>query len=293
MEAMAMPSMDGRVALVTGATGGIAKAVAAALAREGATVVVVGRSQARAEQAVRAIRSAVPDAKLEALACDLSVQDSIRSASREFLSRHDRLDVLVNAAGVFRKERQVTPDGLELTFATNVMGYFVLTNLLVDALKRAAATTGEARIVNISSKYSSPFSVTKLDFGDLQTEKGEYSFLRSTPQTMLARVLFTQELAERLRGTGVVVNAVHPGLVKHTALLQDVGGPFRWMTNTFGNSAEKGAETVVWLATSREAAAVSGKLWAKRKELRTPGMGSDPQARKRLWDECARLSMLP
>jgi retinol dehydrogenase-12 len=293
MEAMAMPSMDGRVALVTGATGGIAKAVAAALAREGATVVVVGRSQARAEEAVRAIRSAVPDAKLEALACDLSVQDSIRSASREFLSRHDRLDVLVNAAGVFRKERQVTPDGLELTFATNVMGYFVLTNLLVDALKRAAASTGEARIVNISSKYSSPFSVTKLDFGDLQTEKGEYSFLRSTPQTMLARVLFTQELAERLRGTGVVVNAVHPGLVKHTALLQDVGGPFRWMTNTFGNSAEKGAETVVWLATSREAAAVSGKLWAKRKELRTPGMGSDPQARKRLWDECARLSMLP
>jgi retinol dehydrogenase-12 len=293
MEAMAMPSMDGRVALVTGATGGIAKAVAAALAREGATVVVVGRSQARAEEAVRAIRSAVPDAKLETIACDLSVQDSIRSASREFLSRHDRLDVLVNAAGVFRKERQVTPDGLELTFATNVMGYFVLTNLLVDALKRAAATTGEARIVNISSKYSSPFSVTKLDFGDLQTEKGEYSFLRSTPQTMLARVLFTQELAERLRGTGVVVNAVHPGLVKHTALLQDVGGPFRWMTNTFGNSAEKGAETVVWLATSREAAAVSGKLWAKRKELRTPGMGSDPQARKRLWDECARLSMLP
>lgn len=287
-----MPSMDGRVALVTGATGGIAKAVATALAREGATVVVVGRSKARAEEAMRAIRSAVPNAKLEALACDLSVQDSIRSAAREFLSRHDRLDVLVNAAGVFRKERHVTPDGLELTFATNVMGYFVLTNLLVDALKRAAAAAGEARIVNIASKYSNGFSVTKLDFDDLQTEKGEYSFLRSTPQTMLARVLFTQELAERLRGTGVVVNAVHPGLVKHTALLQDVGGPFRWMTNTFGNSAEKGADTVVWLATSREAAAVSGKLWAKRKELRTPGMGSDPQARKRLWDECARLSML-
>lgn len=288
-----MPSMDGRVALVTGATGGIAKAVATALAREGATVVVVGRSKARAEDALRTIRTAVPGAKLEPLACDLSVQASIRSAAREFLTRHDKLDVLVNAAGVFRKERHVTPDGLELTFATNVMGYFVLTNLLLDALKRAAAASGEARIVNIASKYSNPFSVTKLDFDDLQTEKGEYSFLRSTPQTMLARVLFTQELAERLRGTGVVANAVHPGLVKHTALLQDVGGPFRWMTNTFGNSADKGADTVVWLATSREAAAVSGKLWAKRKELRTPGMGSDPQARKRLWDECARLSTLP
>lgn len=288
-----MPSMDGRVALVTGATGGIAKAVATALAREGATVVVVGRSKARAEDALRTIRTAVPGAKLELIACDLSVQASIRSAAREFLTRHDKLDVLVNAAGVFRKERHVTPDGLELTFATNVMGYFVLTNLLLGALKRAAAASDEARIVNIASKYSNPFSVTKLDFDDLQTEKGEYSFLRSTPQTMLARVLFTQELAERLRGTGVVVNAVHPGLVKYTALLQDVGGPFRWMTNTFGSSAEKGADTIVWLATSGEAAAVSGKLWAKRKELRTPGMGSDPQARKRLWDECARLSTLP
>lgn len=301
-----MPSMDGQVALVTGSTGGIGKAVATALAREGATVVVVGRSKARADDAMRDIRGVVPTAKLEPLACDLSFQASIRSAAHEFLSRHDKLEVLVNAAGVFRKERHETPDGLELTFATNVMGYFLLTNLLVDALKRAATSGGAdaedpdapagtlraSRIVNIASKYSNGLWVTKLDFDDLQTANGKYSFLRSTPPTMLGRVLFTQELAERLRGTGVVVNAVHPGLVKHTALLRDVGGPFRWMTNTFGKSAEKGADTAVWLATSREAASVSGKLWAKRKELPTPGMGSDPEARKRLWGECARLSKL-
>ncbi|WP_426997729.1 SDR family NAD(P)-dependent oxidoreductase [Pseudarthrobacter sp. N5] len=298
-----MPPMDGRVALVTGATGGIGKAIATGLAREGATVVVVGRSEARAENAMRDIRAAVPTARLEPLACDLSLQASIRSAAREFLSRHDQLDVLVNSAGVFRKERHVTPDGLELTFATNVMGYFLLTNLLVDALKRAAAagevapgmpagTLSAPRIVNIASMYSNGPFATKLDFDDLQTAKGKYSFLRSTPPTMLARVLLTQELAERLRGTGVVVNAVHPGLVKHTALLHDVGGPFRWMTNTFGKSAEKGADTAVWLATSGEATAVSGKLWTKRKELPTPGMGSDPEARKRLWDECIRLSKL-
>lgn len=310
-----MTDEDGRVALVTGATGGIGKAVATALAREGATVVVVGRSKARAEEAMRDIRAIVPTAKLEPLECDLALQASIRSAAREFLSRHDTLDVLVNAAGVFRKERHVTPDGLELTFATNVIGYFLLTNLLLGALKRAAgpraagtaAATGgispkdpdgpdaalrTSRIVNIASRYSQGPSATRLDFDDLQTAKGKYSFLRSTPPTMLARILFTQELAERLRGTGVVVNAVHPGLVKDTTLLHDVGGPFRWMTNTFGKSAEKGADTVVWLATSREAAAVSGKFWAKRKELPTPGMGSDPEARKRLWDECARLSKL-
>jgi NAD(P)-dependent dehydrogenase (short-subunit alcohol dehydrogenase family) len=192
----------------------------------------------------------------------------------------------------------VTPEGLELTFATNVVAYFLLTNLLLDALKRAAGAqaagdagarrSSTARIVNVASRYGS----TKLDFDDLQTAKGKYSYVRATPPTMLGRVLLTQEFAERLRGTGVVVNAAHPGLVKDTALLQDVGGPFRWITNTFGKSADKGADTPVWLATADEAAAVSGKLWTRRKELPTPGMGSDPEARKRLWDECARLSHL-
>lgn len=133
-----MGSMDGTVALVTGAASGLGQAVAAGLARDGALVVVVGRSPARAEEAIRSIRSLVPGALLEPLACDLSVQSSIRTAAAEFLSRHGRLDVLVNSAGVFRKERHVTPDGLELTFATNVMAYFLLTNLLLDALKTTA-----------------------------------------------------------------------------------------------------------------------------------------------------------
>jgi NAD(P)-dependent dehydrogenase (short-subunit alcohol dehydrogenase family) len=282
--------MDGRLALVTGATGGLGKAVAAGLAREGAAIVVVGRSTGRAEEAIAGIRGQVPDARLEPLACDLSDQASIRRAAADFLSRHERLDVLVNAAGVFRKERHVTPDGLELTFATNVMAYFLLTNLLLNALKRGGAGTdgGAARIVNVASKYGK----TKLNFDDLQTAKGKYSYLRSTPPTMLARVLLTQEFAERLRGTGVVANAVHPGLVKDTGLLQDVGGPFRWITNTLGASAEKAADTAVWLASSPQTAEVSGKLWAKRKELPTPGMGSDPDARRRLWEACSRLAKL-
>jgi len=300
---MTMASMDGTVALVTGAASGLGKAVATGLAREGALVVVVGRSGARAEEAVKGIRLLVPDARLEPLTCDLSVQSSIRAAAAGFLSRHDRLDVLVNAAGVFRKERHVTPDGLELTFATNVMAYFLLTNLLLDALKHAAAVppgdggvagrpSGAARtsrIVNIASKYGN----TKLTLDDLQTAKGRYSYLRSTPPTMLARVLLTQEFAERLHGSGVVANAVHPGLVKNTSLLLDVGGPFRWITNALGAPAEKAADTALWLATSGETAAVSGKLWAKRKELPTPGMGSDPEVRKRLWDACSHLAGLP
>jgi NAD(P)-dependent dehydrogenase (short-subunit alcohol dehydrogenase family) len=284
-----MASMTGTVALVTGATGGLGNAVATGLAREGALVVVVGRSTPRAEEAMAGIRSRVPAARLEPLACDLSDQASILTAADGFLSRHEGLNVLVNAAGVFRKERHVTPDGLELTFATNVMAYFLLTNLLVGALKGAATASGSSRIVNIASRYGN----TKLDFDDLQTAEGKYSYLRSTPPTMLARVLLTQEFAERLGGSGVVANAVHPGLVKGTSLLQDVGGPFRWITNTFGAPADKAADTPLWLATSPDTAAVTGKLWAKRKELPTPGMGSDPTARHRLWAACAQLAGMP
>lgn len=281
-----MASMNGKVALVTGATGGLAKAVAAGLAREGAAVVVVGRNPARAEEAARDIRARVPGARVEPMACDLSLQSSVHSAVASFLAGHGQLDVLVNAAGVFRKERHVTADGLELTFATNVMSYFLMSCLLLDALKSTAAAAGQARIVNVASPYGN----TRLNFDDLQTAKGRYSYLRSTPPTMLARVLLTQELAERLSGTGVVANAVHPGLVKNTALLQDVGGPFRWITNRFGSTAEKAADTPLWLATVPETAAVSGKLWGRRKELPTPGMGSDPEARRRLWAECSRLA---
>ncbi|MDR6415805.1 SDR family NAD(P)-dependent oxidoreductase [Pseudarthrobacter sulfonivorans] len=298
-----MASMDGTLALVTGAGGGLGSAVAAGLAREGAKVVVVGRSTARAETAMKSIRGQVPGAVLEPLVCDVSVQSSIRTATADFLSRHDRLDVLINAAGVFRKERQVTPDGLELTFATNVMAYFLLTNLLLGALTHAAApgvayegppghpaqAPRTSRIVNVASRYGN----AKLNFDDLQTAKGKYSYLRSTPPTMLARVLLTQEFAERLRGSGVVANAVHPGLIRNTSLLQDVGGPFRWITNAFGAPAERAADTPLWLATSRETAAVSGKLWAKRQELPTPGMGSDPEARHRLWNTCVQLADLP
>lgn len=279
-----MTNLEGKVAMVTGAASGIGKATATALARDGATVVLVVRNAKRGEDAVRGIRAVVPQAKLEVLACDLSSQASIRSAAKEFLGRHDKLHILVNAAGVFRKTRNVTTDGLEETFATNYVAYFLLTNLLLDTLKKSAPS----RIVNVSSQYGG----TKLDFEDLQTAKGKYTYFRSTPKTMLARVLFTQELAERLRGTGVSVNTLHPGLVKDTVLLNDVGGFFRWLTNTLGKPAEVGADTVVWLATAPEVANTSGKMFAKRKEIKTPGQGADPAARKRLWEESVKLTNL-
>ena len=254
-----MVTTDGRVALVTGAASGIGRATSIGLARVAVSVVLLVRNAGRGEQAMRDIRANVPDAKLAALECDLASQSSIRSAAARFMADHDRLDILVNAAGVFVKHRKFSTDGIELTFATNYLAYFLLTNELLPLLRASAP----ARVVNLASRYGR----SKIDFEDLQKLRTRYSYLKSTPQTMLARVLFTQELANRLDGTGVVVNAVHPGLVAHTGLLRDTRGPFKWVTDTFGSTPEKGADTVLWLATAPEAATVSGKLFRKRKEI--------------------------
>lgn len=279
-----MASMIGKVALVTGAASGIGRATSIGLAREGATVVLLVRNAERGEQALRDVRGKVPDATVETLECDLASQSSIRDASRRFVAGHDRLDVLVNAAGVFVKEKTLTADGIELTFATNYLSYFLLTRELLTLLRAGAP----ARVVNVASKYGR----TKIDFDDPQKLRTPYSYLKSTPPTMLARVLFTQELAHRLSGTGVVANAVHPGLVAKTRLLQDTRGPFKWITDTFGSTPEKGADTVLWLATAPETGTITGKMFAHRKEIGTPGQGSDPAARQRLWEESEKLTHL-
>jgi retinol dehydrogenase 12 len=279
-----MGSMGGKVALVTGAASGIGRATSIGLAREGATVVLLVRNADRGEQALRDVRASVPEAKLEVLACDLSSQASIRQASQRLLASQDRLHVLVNAAGVFVKQKELTVDGIERTFATNYLAYFLLTNLLLPLLRNSAP----ARVVNVASRYGR----TTLDFDDLQTARAPYSYVKVTPQTMLARVLFTQELAHRLHGTRVVANAVHPGLVAKTRLLTDTRGPFKWITDTFGSTPEKGADTVLWLATSPETATMTGRMFSKRKEISTPGQGTDPAARKRLWEESEKLTRL-
>ena len=279
-----MASMIGKVALVTGAASGIGRATSIGLAREGATVVLLVRNAERGEQALHNLRASVPSADVDTLECDLASQSSIRAAARQFSASHDRLDVLVNAAGVFVKEKTLTAEGIELTFATNYLAYFLLTHELLPLLR----TSAPARVVNVASKYGR----TKIDFDDLQKLRTPYSYLKSTPQTMLARVLFTQELAHRLNGTGVVANAVYPGLVGKTRLLQDTRGPFKWITDTFGSTPEKGADTVLWLATAPETATITGKMLARRKEIRTPGQGSDPAARTRLWEESEKLTHL-
>lgn len=266
-----------KIALVTGAASGIGKATAKGLAGRGYHVVLLVRNEARGSETQKALKSAIPSASSEVLVCDLSLQSSVRAAAKEFLRRHDTLDVLVNCAGVFLPEKTMTPDGIEATFATNHLGHFLLTNELLPALRKAAP----ARIVNVASRYGG----TKIDFDDIDFTTRKFSYLKAVPQSKLAQVLFTQELAARLDGSGVTVNAVHPGLVANTKLLTKTGGPFRFITNLMGGKPEKGADTVVWLATEPSVAGESGKLWASRKPMKTPGQGSDPAARTRLWEE--------
>ena len=241
-----------KTAVVTGANSGIGKAAALGLAKSDYDVTLVVRNPERGRAAIADLHRTVPGANLDLLVIDLSSQRSIRQGAAAYLRGHDRLDVLVNSAGVFLGTRQETEDGIERTFATNYLAYYLLTMELLPALKRAAPS----RIVNVASRYGG----TTLHFDDLMITSRKYTYFRATAPTMLARVLFTQELAERLKGTGVVVNALHPGLVKHTQLLGEVGGFFRWITNTFGKSPEVGADTAVWLATAPATATETGKM---------------------------------
>lgn len=269
----------GRIALVTGAASGIGQAAAIGLAKAGHHVVLLVRSEARGREAMAGVRQVVPSKELEVLVCDLASQAWVRAAAAAFHARHDHLDVLVNCAGVFLPDKRITGDGVEATLASNHVGHALLTELMMAALERAPA----GRVVSVASRYGR----TAIDFTDMHFARRKFSYLKAVPQSKLAQVLWTQELAAQLkaRGSKVTVNAVHPGLVANTKLLGQTGGFFRFVTNRLGGTPEEGADTVVWLATSPEAAGQSGLLWEKRKPMKTPGQGSDPAARKRLWDE--------
>lgn len=270
-------------ALVTGATSGIGKATAVGLADRGLHVILLARDEERARVTVQEIRDKVPKASVSYVVGDLASQASVRAAAAAVLTKHKRLDVLVNCAGVFLPEREVTPEGIEATFATNHLGHFLLTNLLLPAL-----TAARGRVISVASRYGG----TKIDFSDLMVERRRYSYMKAVPASKLAQVLFTQQLAERVRGTGVTAYAVHPGLVANTKLLEQTGGFFRWMTNRMGGTPEQGADTVLWLATApiSEVEPYNGMLLEKRKPIKTPGQGSDPKARQRLWAESERLA---
>jgi NAD(P)-dependent dehydrogenase (short-subunit alcohol dehydrogenase family) len=232
------------------------------------------RDAGKGEAARKAIIDETKNPNVEILVCDLSQQADVRRAAAEFTSRHDRLHVLVNSAGIFPKTRQVTTEGFERAWATNYLSHFLLTNLLLETLKASAP----ARIINVATKTLG----LKLDLDDLPLTKGRYAFTTAMGRTKLALILFTMELAKRLEGTGVTVNAVHPGVTK-TGLLDDLARPLKFLFGLMGRSAEKAASGVVYLATSPDAETVSGKLFADGKQVSIGGQAKEPGLAERLW----------
>jgi NAD(P)-dependent dehydrogenase (short-subunit alcohol dehydrogenase family) len=271
------------VSVVTGANSGMGRLIAEQLARRGDTVVLICRSRERGEAAQAEIKAATGNAAVELVLVDLSSQQQVRDAATEITGRHDCLNLLVNNAGVFLAERAETEDQIEKTFATNYLGHFLLTDLLLDALKAGAP----ARIVNVASRTGG----YKMDFDDLMLNK-KYSAIPAASQSKLAQVMFTLDLAQRLEGTGVTVNALHPGLVK-SGLVRELPFAMRTMLHLFSTSPEKGARTALYLATSPEVEGVSGQFFsAKLKPMKLAEQAGDPVARRRLWDASIEMTAL-
>jgi NAD(P)-dependent dehydrogenase (short-subunit alcohol dehydrogenase family) len=274
--------MQGRTCIITGASSGIGKAAALELAGRGANVVLVCRDAGRGDAAMREVASQ-GGGTVELLIADLSAQHEIRRVASEILAKHPRIDVLVNNAGGIFGQRQLTADGLELTFALNHLAYFLLSSLLLDRFRASAP----ARIINVTS---GAHHIGRLDWDNLQGEKG-YSAMRAYGLSKLSNVLFTYELARRLTGTGITVNCMHPGAVATnfaatgTTMMQTFFRLFKPLLRT----PERGADTIVWLASSPEVEGLTGKFFMDRKDTRSSRLSHDEEAARRLWDESARL----
>ncbi|HEU5057262.1 MAG TPA: SDR family oxidoreductase [Kofleriaceae bacterium] len=275
--------LSGKTALVTGASSGIGLEACVVLARRGARVLMVARDQARGDAARADVARRSGSSSVELLMCDFASQAAIRALAEEVRSRTDRLDILVNNAGSVSPKRQLTEDGIEQTFAVNHLGYFLLTNLLLDLLIASAP----ARIVNVSSIGHRQGT---LDFDDLGFERG-YGIMKAYSRSKLANVLFTTELARRLDGKGVTVNALHPGAVA-THIWSHAPGiarPFLAIAKLFMITPAEGGDRIVYLATSPEVEGKTGGYYEKNRLVTPARRARDPALASRLWSVSAQL----
>ncbi len=279
--------MEDKICLITGATTGIGYVTALELARKGATVVGVARNAEKAEAAREAIRSQTGNARVEFLLADLSQQEQVRRVAENFISRYPHLDILINNAGAIFIHRSESRDGIEMTLALNHLGYFLLTSQLLESLKKASSP----RIINVASEAHRRGSI---DFLDLEKKHG-YNGWSAYCQSKLGNVLFTYELARRLRGENITVNALHPGFVssgfgKNNPLWYRVlSAPFFLAAI----SPEKGARTSIYLASSPEVEGVSGKYFRRRKVVASTPETYNESIAKRLWEWSAEKTGLP
>ena len=280
----ATPSPNEKTILITGATNGIGKAAALAIASQGGRLVIVGRNAAKTEAVAAELRQTSGNPAVDFLLADLSSMAEVRRLAAEFSARYPRLDVLVNNAGAFFMRRQQSVDGLEMTFALNHLSYFLLTNLLLDTLKASAP----ARVVNVASASESS---ARVDWDDLQMTR-KYSGFQAYAISKRFNLYFTYELARRLEGSGVTADALHPGSVA-TGIWANPFGPLRGLarplTRLMMRSPEQGAETVVYLATSPEVQGATGRYYVNCQPRHSSRASQDADAARRAWQVSAAL----
>ena len=277
--------MKGKVVVITGATSGIGEIAAQRLAAMGARIVLVARDAARGQKTLARLPSIGSGAPHSIYYGDLSRISESKRVAAEIAAAEPRIDVLINNAGALFGTRRLTADNLEETFATNHMAYFVLTL----GLKANLLAASPARVVSTASDAHKGYT---LDFDDLQAEKG-YSAIRAYGRSKLCNILFTRELARRWSGTGVTANCLHPGFV--ATRFGDASGGFlssavRIGKTLFAITPEKGAETIVYLASSPDVAATSGEYFYKCRPATPTAGGRDDAAASRLWNESAKLA---
>ena len=284
-DASDLAAMDGKVVLLTGATSGLGEAAATGFARLGASVWLVVRSRERGEDTRARITERTGSEDVHVGICDLSDLRSVRRFAEQCGAGPGRLDVLVNNAGVLTEERSLSRDGIELTLATNVVGPFLLTKLLAPLLLRSAP----ARVINVSS---GGMYTQGLHLDDLQSARGKFRGTVAYARSKRIEVVLSELWGSRLAGTGVVVNSMHPGWVDTPGLRDSLPG-FHRVLRRLLRTPEQGADTIVWLGSAPQAAAVSGAFWFDRAQRPThllPRGAESDEDRRRLWTEIERLS---
>ena len=271
--------MNTKVYMVTGVTAGLGKAIAYELAKTGETVIMVARDSDRVAQVEKQISTATQNPNLDMQLCDLSNLSSVRNLGAILKSRYNNIHVLINNAGVYKKTRATTMDGYETMFATNHLGPFLLTYMLMDRL----LASGSARIINITAP-----STTELNFDDLQGEKN-FNSLTAFGATKMANLVFTFELARRMENTGVTVNAIHPGLLK-SGIMKESFAPIRFLTGLFSAPPSRAAQEVVKVALAPEFEDTNGKFLSKGKEIEPPAHALDPTIGLKLWEISEKLT---
>lgn len=275
--------MTNKRVIITGSTSGIGKEIAIEIARLGADLVLACRTPELGHSTADEIVKLTGSKTCDVMHIDTSSRQSIHEFSKQYREKYQRLDVLINNAGINSSQRKLNADGIELTFGTNVLGYFILTNDLLDLLRASAP----ARIVNVASTFAND-----LDLDDLQFERRSYSGVKAYAQSKACNRMLTWAVARRIEGSGVTANAMAPGLVASTGLYRESPSPLRillrFLGTFIGRTLPQAADTAVWLASSPEVEGVSGKFFELRKEV--PCQFRNTEAEEKLWSICDELT---